>query len=54
MPYTRRQLQTAEAVKHGFQPIGKASSFSKAFADYVLSEEPKVGMRKPVKKKGKR
>lgn len=52
-PWTRKQENLAEAVKHGFTPTGAAKGFSKAFADYVIDETPKVGTRKPVKK-GKR
>lgn len=52
-PWTKKQQNVAEAVSHGWKPKGIAKNFSKAFADYVIAETPKVGTRKPVKK-GKR
>lgn len=52
-PWTAKQQKLAHAVQSGFKPTGAAKGFSKAFAEYVIEETPKVGTRKPVKK-GKR
>lgn len=55
MPYTEKQIRTAQAVEHGFKPSGSASGFTKAFADYMLKESGGNATRKPIrKKKGKR
>lgn len=50
MPWTAKQQKLAHAVQSGYKPTGAAKGFSKAFADYVIEETPKVGTRKPVKK----
>jgi len=50
MPWTKKVQHLAQAVEHGWQPKGTAKGFSKAFADYVITETPRVGTRKPVKK----
>lgn len=54
MPWTAKQQKLAHAIQSGYKPTGAAKGFSKAFADYVLKEEPTVGTRKPIKKKAKR
>jgi len=41
MPWSRKQVKLAEAVKHGFKPTGKAAGFSKSFANQVIAEGTK-------------
>lgn len=46
MPRTRRQVQVAQAVAHGWKPKGKAKGFTQSFADQVIAEGVK-GKKKP-------
>jgi len=41
MPWTEAQQRTARAVEHGWKPKGSAKSFTKDFAEKVISESPK-------------
>lgn len=38
MPWSRKQVKLARAVKHGFKPTGKAKGFGKNVADLILRE----------------
>jgi hypothetical protein len=38
MPWTRKQVKTAQAVEHGWKPKGSAKGFDKGFADLVVRE----------------
>jgi hypothetical protein len=43
MPWSKKQMQVAEAVKHGWKPKGSAKGFTKEFADQVIEEGVKPG-----------
>ena len=43
MPYTKKQVRVAEAVKHGWKPKGSAAGFTENFAEKVLTESEKPG-----------
>ncbi len=55
MPWTRKQLKVAEAVKHGWKPKGSAKGFTLGFAGQVIQEtdggKRKSMIRKAVKGK---
>ena len=42
MPWSKKQVRVAEAVKHGWKAKGKAKGFTKAFASQVISEGEKA------------
>jgi hypothetical protein len=48
MPWSKKQMRTAQAVEHGWNPKGSAKGFTKGFADQVISEGVK---REPDRKK---
>jgi hypothetical protein len=49
MPWSKKQVQVAEAVKHGWEPKGSAKGFTKSFATQVVSEGVKGKKKKPKK-----
>lgn len=50
MPWTKKQQQVAQAVKHGWHPKGSAKGFTKAFASEVVAESKTMPTRPPVSK----
>lgn len=46
MPYTKKQVQVAEAVKHGWKPKGSAKGFAEKFADQVVEEDSQMERRR--------
>ena len=53
MPWTKKQQDLANAVRHGFKPTGAAKGFTKEFADQVHVESNEMPTRKAVKKRKK-
>lgn len=46
MPWTKKQVEVAQAVKHGWKPKGKAKGFTKKFADEVVEEDAHMERRR--------
>jgi hypothetical protein len=50
MPWSKKQVRTAEAVKHGWKPQGSAKGFTHSFASQVVSEGERGGMTDATRK----
>jgi hypothetical protein len=49
MPWSKKQVKVAEAVKHGWHPKGTAQGFTQSFASQVISEGQRKKMKKHLK-----
>lgn len=38
MPWSKKQVRTAQAVEHGWKPKGSAKGFTRGFAAQVVAE----------------
>lgn len=38
MPWSKKQIRTAQAIEHGMKPTGSAKGFDKEFASQVIEE----------------
>lgn len=56
MPWSKKQVKVAQAVKHGWQPTGSAAGFTPKFADEVVTESggKNLGKLMGVSRKGRR
>jgi len=53
MPWSKKQVRTAQAVEHGWKPKGSAKGFDDDFARKVVAESKLGKGAKPAPKKGR-